>query len=225
MLYLSLALLASDAQAGMLYDKLQNATTVVWGGVDYTRARFFVPETFDNPEEITYFDVMAGAGVDDSVRRYAKPQDAWNDLTKEWNTMLTNVTVKKLEKAIMRDVVIDLPTDAGQTGSKRAPYWESQYEAKNNPPDLDQKGVADMAKRYRFKERDGMALVFIMERGSRLDEEGCLWPTWIELKKKEVISTSRVCEKPGGVGFRNYWLGPIVESSKDILKGLKNKEL
>lgn len=216
---------ANPAHAGVLYDRIQNAKTVVWGGIDYTRARFFVPETFDNPEEVTYFDVMAGSGVDDSVRRYAKPQDAWNDLTKEWNTMLSNVTVKKLQKAISRDVVIDLPTEAGQTGTKRAPYWESQYEARNNATDFDPKSIDATVQRYRFKEHDGIALVFIVERASRLDEQACVWPTWIDLKTKDVVTTRRECEEPGGLGFRNYWLAPIIDASKEILKGLGNREI
>lgn len=214
-LLLLLAALVSPASAGQLKSKFESAKAVVWAGIDYSAARFFVPERFDDPEERVFFE--PGGGLGDDVRRYGKPDDAWKDLSKEWNVMLQNLLKEDLEKAIQRDVVVDMPTEAGQT-QKKPPYWESQYEAKNVPRDLTEQKVRDMVKKYRMKTKEGVALVFIVERMSKLDKEGCVWPTVFELPKKEVVWTQQVCEKPSGSSFRNYWLRPIFSVGEDLIK-------
>jgi hypothetical protein len=216
-------LLVSFASAGQIYDQTQSAAALIWAGVDYSRARFFVPETFDNPEEITFFN--PGGGLRDAVRRYEKPQDTWNDLVKEWNMMAQHDLMEEFEKVVERDFTSDLPTEAGQTQGKKEPYFESQYEAKNYPMDMTSQTVADMVKKYRLKTKDGLGLVFIYERGSTLDKQGCLWPTWFDGKTKAVIKTERICEKPSGLGFRNLWLGPVLSVGEDMIKALKKKEL
>jgi hypothetical protein len=218
-----LFLLLETALAGAIYDQSQTAPAIVWAGVDYSKARFFVPETFDNAEVITFFN--PGGGLRDAVRRYGKPADAWNDLIKEWNAMLQYDLVEDMEKAILRDLVVDLPNEAGQTTGKKEPYFESQYESKNNPMTLDMTAIGDMVKKYKLKSKEGLALVFIYERASYVDEQACLWPTWFDTKTKVVIQTARTCEKPGGQGFRNYWYTPMLNIGKDILKALKKHEI
>lgn len=219
---LATLLLCSVALAGGMKDRLEAAPAVVWAGIDYSAARLFVPETFDDPEVQTFYS--PGGGLGDMLKRYDDPQDAWNDLVRDWNTMLQNDSVEKLEWAIQRDLVVDLPAPEGQT-KKSAPYFESQYEAKNNPPSLDQTAIAAMVKKYRLKTKDGMGLVFIYERADAIEKEACLWPTWFDVKKKEVVQTERVCEKPGGGGFRNYWYKPVSTTTKDIVKALEKDEL
>lgn len=216
-------LLISTTIAGPIYDQTQSAPAIIWAGVDYSKARFFVPETFNNPEEITFFN--PGGGLRDAVRRYEKPDDAWGDLVKEWNTMLQNDLVEDMEKVIMRDLVIDLPNEAGQTTGKKEPFFESQYEAKNNPMNLDMTAIGDMVKKYKLKSKEGLGLVFIYERGSQVDELACMWPTWFDAKTKQVIQTARTCEKPGGQGFRNFWYTPMLDIGKDIIKTLKKHEI
>ena len=220
---LALILAIPLVSAGTISDQLQAAPAVIWAGVDYSRARFFVPETFDHPEDMTFFN--PGGGLRDAVRHYAKPKDAWDDLVKEWNQMMEHDMVAEMESVLQRDVTVDMPTEAGQTGTKREPYFESQYESKNSPMDLDPTAISDMVKRYRLKTRTGVGLVFIYERASYLDKQGCVWPTWFEASKKTVISTSRVCEKVGGQGFRNYWYKPMLQVGQDILKALKKQEI
>ena len=216
-------LLVSLASAGQIYDQTQSAASLIWAGVDYSRARFFVPETFDNPEEITFFN--PGGGLRDAVRRYGKPADAWNDLVKEWNIMAQNDLMNRYEEVMERDFTADLPTEAGQTSGKKEPYFESQYEAKNYPMDMTSQTISDMVKKYRLKTKDGLGLVFIYERASMLDKQGCVWPTWFDAKTKTVTKTERMCIKPGGLGFRNYWLRPVADIADEMVKALKKKEL
>lgn len=220
---LALILAIPLASAGPISEQLQSAPSVIWAGVDYSRARFFVPETFDNEEDMVFFN--PGGGLRDAVRHYGKPKNAWDDLVKEWNQMLQYDMVEEMEKIIQRDVTPDLPTEAGQTSGKKEPYFESQYESKNNPLDLDETAIGEMVKKYRLKTKTGIALVFIYERASQLDKQGCVWPTWFEASKKQVISTGRVCEKTGGQSFRNYWYKPMLTAGQNILKALKKSEI
>lgn len=216
-------LAVSSVQAGTISDQVEAAPAVVWAGIDYSRARFFIPETFADPEELVYF--APGGGLGDRVERYEKPQKAWDDLVVEWNAMLQTLVVEDLEAAIKRDVTLDLPAPAGQTQKRTSAWWLSQYEARKSPSDLDRAGIDALVKRYRLKTRAGIGLVFILERSATEEKEACLWPTWFDVQKKTVIQSERVCEKPGGTAFRNYWLGPIEKVARDIVKGLKKGEI
>jgi hypothetical protein len=216
-------LLASLVWAGPIATQLETAPAIVWAGVDYSQARFFVPEEFDDPKEQIFFN--PGGGLRDAVRYYSKPKDAWDELVKEWNVMLQHDALEDMEKAILRDVTPDMPGEAGQTSGKKEPFFESQYEAKNNPPTLDQTGVQALVKKYRLKTKAGVGFVIVYERGSQVDKEACVWPTWFDLGTKQVISTERVCGKPGGSGFRSYWYKPMLDATNDIVKALKKKDL
>lgn len=219
MLLALLPLLSGPAHAGTVQRAIDAAPAVVWAGVDYSHARFFVPETFDDAEVKHAFD--PGGGLDDAVRRYSRPKDAWDELTGEWNTMLQNLVVDDLEKGLKRDVTVDLPAPAGQT-RRSAPYWESQYDGKNAPRALDEEKVAATVKGYRLKTRKGIGLAFIVEKMDKLGKEGCVWTTWFDLSDKSVVRTDRECEAPGGVGFRNYWLRPVLDVAKELTKKAKN---
>lgn len=216
-------LAATLAFAGPIYDRTQTAPNVVWVGADFTATHLFVPETFDDPSDPVLFN--PGGGLRDAVRRYEKPDDAWKDLVVEWNQMLQHDLEDSLEMTIQRDLVIDLAGPAGPTQTRKPPFFESQYEARNVPQDLDPDVIAGMVKKYRLKSRDGLGLVFIYERGSALDKEACVWPTWFDVQKKTIISTQRVCEKPGGQTFRNYWYTPMLKIGQDVVKGLKKGEI
>jgi hypothetical protein len=207
---------------GPVSGQIQAASAFVWAGVDLSRARFFVPETFDNPDELIMFD--PGGGLRDEVHRYKDPAEAFTDISEDWNAMLLTIMEEDFEKVLQRDLTRDLPGPAGQT-NKKPPYFFSQYEAKNLPPDLDEAQVGAMVKKYKLDSKSGVGLVFIYERASRLDDEACVWPTFFDVQKRNVIWSERMCEKPGGVTFRNYWLKPVIKISEDLVKRFKKSDL
>ena len=66
--------------------------------------------------------------------------------------------------------------------------------------------------------------MFITDRLSHPDKEAGAWPTFFTLdSKKTVLSTKRICKKPSGSGYRNYWLsvvpGIVQNMTKPIKKG------
>jgi hypothetical protein len=222
LLFSLLVVAAPPAHAGGLTPQLQAAPELVWLGLDFSRIRIFTPERFDDPEERVFWD--PGGGLKDTVTRFKTPKDAWDQLIGDWNYMAANEYVDDLEVALQREITVDLPTPAGQTQRKGDVFFESVYDAKNTPVELNQAVIQDMVKKYKVKAKKGMAIVFIMDRFSHPDKEACAWPTFIDLDKKTVVSTERICEKPGGSGYRNYWLNVIPAIIKDMTKAIKKGE-
>lgn len=221
-LTLILAFLVGSADAGALKSRLESAPQVVWAGVDYSPAQFFVPETFDDPSERAYFSPQGSLG--ETIKRYDRQDQAWKDLTRDWNTLAQDLLLEKIEKVIEREIVTDLPDPAGQT-RKSGPYFLSQYDYKVTPPQFTRDDVAGLVKKYRLRSRDGVGYAVIVERASSIEKQGCVWPTFFDVKSRDVIHTDRVCVKPGGNAFRAYWLKPVTSATKDIIKGLKKDEL
>jgi len=111
MISLALLVWSASAEAGDLKSRLESADAVVWAGVDYSRAVFMVPETFDNPEERTYY--APRGTLPEEINRYSKPDQAWKDLTEDWNTIAQEALHEKLESALQREIEPDLPDAAG----------------------------------------------------------------------------------------------------------------
>ncbi len=220
--FVALLLVAPDANAGGLTQQLQAAPDMVWLGLDYSRVRIFTPEIYDDPEARVFWD--PGGGLGDVVTRFKKPKDAWDQLTADWNAMAVNAHVENIEKALQREILVDLPTPAGQTQRKGDVFFESIYDADDTPVELNQTVIQEMVKKYKVKTKKGVAMVFIMDRFSQPDKEVCAWPTFIELDKKTVISTERVCEKPSGSGYRNYWFSIVPAYIKDMTKAIKKDD-
>jgi hypothetical protein len=218
-------LLAStpDAVAGPVADRISAAPEVVWLGLDYSRVRIFTPETFADPEERVFWD--PGGGLGDVVTHFKKPKEAWDELIVDWNTMAVNTVIDGLEKAIQKEITVDLATPSGQTSRKGDTFFESVYDAKNVQPELTPEIVQDMVKKYRVKERKGVGFVMVMDRLSFPEKQACVWPVFYDLADKTVISSQRVCKKPGGRGYRNYWFNIVSSVAKDLEKGLKNREI
>jgi hypothetical protein len=214
--------LTPDAHAGMLLAQLQSAPEIVWTGLDYSRVRIFTPETFDDPEARVYWD--PGGGLGDVVTHFKTPKDAWTQLIADWNAMAVTEIIDPLEKSLEHEITVDLMGPAGPTQRKGDTFFESVYDAKKTPPELTQAIIQDMVKKYRVKERKGIGIAFIMDRYSYPEKEACAWPTFFDLEKKTILQTERVCKKPGGSGYRNYWFNLVPGIVKDMTKAIKNHD-
>ena len=216
-----LALLAAPAQAaGAMSPQIAAAPEVVWVGIDYSVVRMFVEQRFEDPDKQIFWG--PGAGLLDVVRHFKDQKEAFTTLSEDWNAMAQNSLVVPLEKIIERDLVIDMPSPMGQTQTKRSTWFESVYEAKNNPPDLTPDGVAALVKKYKLDRHKGVAFVLIADRFDEPEKEACFWPTWFDPEKKGIIQTERVCEKASGSEFRNQWFSPVSRIMKAIVKTIKD---
>jgi hypothetical protein len=73
---------------------------------------------------------------------------------------------------------------------------------------------------YDFKGKSGIGVMFIVESFSKLNEEGAIWVTFINLDNKDVFFSERLTQKPGGFGVRNFWAGAIY----GVMKNMQKKE-
>jgi hypothetical protein len=71
---------------------------------------------------------------------------------------------------------------------------------------------------YDFTGKSGIGLMFIVESFSKLNEEGAVWVTFIDMNTKDVYFSERMTGKPGGFGLRNYWLASIYNIMKAMQK-------
>ena len=215
-----LLLVSLPATAGDVGDQLEAAEQVAWLGIDYSQVRIFDAEQFEDPEARVYWSPVAD--LPDVGGRFRNQKEAFLTLATDWNQMAVNALIDPLEKAIQRDIVVDLGSPTGPTAATSRKVWfESQYEARNNPPTMTDKDVAGLVKRYRTATRTGIGLALVADRFDEPDKEACYWVTWVELKKKEVIQTERTCEKRGSADFRAAWYAPGAKVMKTMTKELK----
>lgn len=73
---------------------------------------------------------------------------------------------------------------------------------------------------YDFKGLSGIGLMFNVESFNKINQEGSIWVTFINMGTGEVIFTEREVAPPGGAGMRNYWAGCI----RGILIKIQKKE-
>jgi len=80
--------------------------------------------------------------------------------------------------------------------------------------------VEEIIAGYDFKDLNGIGLMFNVESFNKINVEGSIWVTFINLGTKEVLFTERMVAPPTGMGMRNYWAGCIYE----ILTKIRKKE-
>jgi hypothetical protein len=218
----SLLALVPAADAGQLQSQLEAAPEIVWVGLDYSKVRIFTPEVFDNPDERVYWD--PGGGLGDVVTHFAKAKDAWTQLISDWNSMAVAEIIEPLEQGLQHEITVDLMGPAGPTKRTGEVFFESIYDAKKVAPELNQEAIQALVKTYRTKAKKGIGIAFVMDRLSYPEKEACAWPTFFDLEKKTIIQTERICKKPGGSGYRNYWLNIVPSIVKDYTKAMKKGE-
>ena len=81
---------------------------------------------------------------------------------------------------------------------------------------LTKEDVSRIVASYDFGSQSGLGVIFIVETFSKLDLQGLVWVTFINMDSKEVLLTDRYTGKPGGFGLRNYWAGCIYNILKQV---------
>src|SRR5690349_13770723 len=74
---------------------------------------------------------------------------------------------------------------------------------------LTRDGVSEIIASYYFKALCGLEMIFNIESYSKINVEGSMWVTFIDMDTKEVLFTERLFAPPGGFGLRNYWAGAM----------------
>jgi len=81
---------------------------------------------------------------------------------------------------------------------------------------LSEQKVAALVKKYDFKGKTGIGMMFFVEGMSKSREHASMWVTFVDMKSKTVLLTNQMEGKAGGFGFRNYWAKTFYNVLKDV---------
>lgn len=211
-----LSLLSFALAAPPLSGRVAPGEPLIWAGIDYSIAEFYVPERFDDPEARVYWG--PGGGLDDRIGRYPTPEAVFTQLTADWNAMFVNELGKKVEKGLDVRLVRDLPEADGQTIRREGGWFRAESAAASAPSTVDAAAVKARVAAWSLTSTKGTGFGVIADRFSKAEDQGCLWPVYFDVASREVLWTERICKRPTGMEFRNYWYNPLVDVVKEAVK-------
>lgn len=168
-----------------------NSNSMVFYGLDFTKAQFIGTEGFTDPTAIK------------------------NRFFRSWNQLLVAEKEKyDLKEAFGKTNVeynLDVTDERNQTVKVEDMVINSSYT-------LEPSKIPGMIKQYNLGEKDGIGLVFIIESFNKTNEEGTLYVTFFDISSKNTLLVKKMSGKPGGFGLRNYWASVIHDVLKDCKK-------
>lgn len=189
-------LVSSQAIAQTKSDVFVKDVPVTWLGLDFTSAKLI-----GDRERL---------GSESDVRRLL---DAWNDL------ILAEPDKFDIAKAIGRvkvENVIAVTKEHNAELDVMTMFSDNEKDYLH----IKMSDVEEIIAGYDFKDLSGIGLMFNVESFNKINVEGSVWITFINLGTKEVLFTERMVAPPTGMGLRNYWAGCIYE----ILTKTRKKE-
>ncbi len=189
-------LISSTAFGQTKSDVFKEDASVTWLGLDFTSAKFI-----GDREKF---------GSESDVRHLI---DAWNDLIvteSDKYDVARAIDKKKVENAI------DVAKEHNAELDVMSMFSDEQKDYLHlKPSDIDEKAAG-----IDYKGKSGIGLVFVVESFSKLNEEGSIWVTFVNMDSKEVLFSERMAAPPKGFGMRNFWAGCVF----GILEKMKKKE-
>ncbi|MBC9932569.1 hypothetical protein [Chitinophaga qingshengii] len=167
-------------QAQKLKNFLDNTDTpFTWLGVDFTQARL-LGDAAASPADITrHF-----AGINDVIRNEPKKYD--------------------VPGAFKRSKVdFDVSETNERNASVNTDKIKSEDAADYNR--LKPEDITKLVKGYKFGDRKGIGVLFVMEAMSKTEKEAAMYVTVVDMGSRSVLMTERMTGKAQGFGFRNYW--------------------
>lgn len=181
-------------------DETSSPDALVWCGLDYSMVKMIGTDDFRVPEEIFpgYLD--------------------------KWNALFMKEMLPKLE-AMTNPVYTD--TMAVEKPNHKATTSQIIREDGTKdemvkPSHITEKNIADEVKGYEIKYKEGLGLVFVMDRLVKTQNTGCMYVVFFDVASRKVISSERMCTEARGAGFRNFWFNPIKEVVKKLPKMYKD---
>jgi hypothetical protein len=172
---------------------------LVWCGLDYSKVKMIGTQDFRQPEQI-----FPGGLA-------------------KWNDLFMTEMMPHLE-SMAKSVVSDLEAVTAQnekTSDKQVIRQDGTRDEMVTPSDITEAVIAETVRGYNLKHEQGLGLVFIMDRLVKTQETGCLYVVFFDIASRKVVYSERLCEKAGGMGFRNYWFRPVKAAVEKLPKMYK----
>jgi hypothetical protein len=171
----------------MVMAQAASSGPLIWCGLDYSKVKMIGTTDFRQPEQIF-------------PRALA-----------EWNGLFMKEMLPNLEK-MAKDVGTDLEAINELNEKTSSKQVEVKDGTKAETVDQSEITAADIEKQvagYKLTKKEGVGLVYIMDRLVKTHEMGCMHVVFFDVASRKVLQSERLCEKAGGIGFRNYWFRPI----------------
>ena len=125
--------------------------------------------------------------------------------------------LEKMAKSVRSD--LQAVQDRNEkTSASQIERKDGSTEEMVKPTHITAADIADIIRSYKLENQNGLGLVFIMDRLVKTQETGCMHVVFFDVASRKVVLSERVCEKAGGIGFRNYWFRPIKGAVKQLPK-------
>lgn len=193
---ISVSLSGLSLKAQQMQDIFNRNTKITWLGLDFTSAKFIGDrERLGSTSDMQHMI------------------EAWNDLL-----------INEKTKFDVAPAIDKIKTeDAIEVTKEHNTALDVSEMFSNNIKDhfhLRPDDIIAIVSDYDFKGNTGIGLMFIVESFSKLNEEGAMWVTFIDMDKKDVFFSERVTSKPSGFGIRNFWAGAVY----GVMKKMQKKE-
>ncbi|MBC9912275.1 hypothetical protein [Chitinophaga varians] len=187
----------SATQAQKLKNFLENTDTpFTWLGVDFTQAR-----------------LLGDAAASDINRHFAGINDVIRNEPKKYD----------VKGAFHRSSV---EFDLSETNQRNADINVDKMKSENEADysRLKPEDITKLVKGYKFGDKKGIGVLFVMEGMSKTEKEAAMYVTVVDMSSRNVLMTERMTGKAQGFGFRNYWAYTVHKVLEHIdYKKLKEK--
>ena len=168
--------------------------TLVWCGLDYARVKMIGTEGFEDPAGIV------------------------PDKPAAWNSLFMQEMLPALEKLGVR---LATDTKAVLAGNEKLTAACIVHEDGSRAETVDashitEAQIAATVRGYTLKTTQGVGLVFIMDRLVKAQKTACFYVVFFDVGSRRILHQERMCEAAGGIGFRNFWFGPIKKAVKQL---------
>lgn len=186
----------SAAIAQTKSDVFVKEVPVTWLGLDFTSAKLIGDrERYGSGSDVLHL------------------MDAWNQL------ILTEQDKFDVAKAISR-IKVENVVEVTKEHNAELDVLSMFSDDEKDYLHIKMSDVEEIIAGYDFRDLSGIGLMFVVESFNKINVEGSVWITFINLGTKEVLFTERLVAPPSGMGLRNYWAGCIYE----ILTKIRKKE-
>jgi hypothetical protein len=193
-LFIVVMLIPVFGRSQQMQDIFDRKTKITWLGLDFTGAKFIGDrERFGSTSDVQHL------------------LESWNDLmVKERPKFDVAAAIDKLKVEDALEVTKEHNANLDVTdifSNEKKDYFHFK------PDD-----ILAIANDYDYKGLTGIGVMFNVESFSKLDNEGSIWVTFINMGTKEVFFSERVTGAPGGFGMRNFWAASVYNALKKMEK-------
>lgn len=192
---LAMFAIISAISLGSAYaDEGPTPDSLIWCGLDYSVVKMIGTTDFHEPDKI------------------------FPGMLDEWNGLFLKEMLPQLEK-MASSVYFDVKAVGKPNSKATASQIINEDGTKDEmvkPSHITEKNIADAVKGYEIKYKQGLGLVFIVDRFVGVQKTECLYVVFFDVASRKVLFSERQCTTAEGFGFRNYWFRPVKNAMKKL---------